>query len=472
MFLENSPWLFAGGAALGSLLAAFWSHLRSAYQVLASRVLMTVTLEGYQAEAMQCFLRSKLSASSWGPRAYLGWMLYVQPKRRVQVVTMEVTPPAGRIYWRGWRPVWATTGGQSSVELEDGVNSSSYYQRNLGLTYLRGTFDPDALVMEATEYFNTQVHENCEAAGRHYVKHVFGTAGKLRMAGGRQQQGSLPAGSPTDLRGCLQYRPLAWEFNQLGAPRRPGVSAVDALALDEDARQLVIEAHRWKASEHWHRERGLPWRRGWLLHGEPGTGKTAFVRAIAEDLDLPVFAFDLASLLNNELQAEWAQMLTAVPAIALLEDIDAVFHGRENIVAGENAGLTFDCLLNCLDGVQRADGLIVAITTNHLDKIDPALGLPSEAATAGAYQSSRPGRVDRLLEFRPPDAVGRRQIASRVLIDHPELWDPVIDAGQGDTGAQFQERCGRLALELEFGTAASRRGESPNTRENSAALSV
>ncbi|WP_425397011.1 AAA family ATPase [Aeoliella sp.] len=444
MFSEHSPWLFASGAAIGSLLAAFWSHLRSAYQVMASRVLMSVTLDGYQSEAMLCYLRSQMNASSWGPRAYVGWMLYVQPKRRVQVVSMEITPPAGRIYWRGWRPLWATNGGRSGVSLEDGVNASDYDQKSLCLTFLRGMFNPDKLVIEATEFFNRQVHENCEAAGRHYVKHVFGSAGKMRF-GGSQQNHRARSGSHNDLRSCLQYRPLRWEFSELGTPRRSGHQAIDRLALDDEKRELVTEAERWLASEDWHRDRGLPWRRGWLLHGEPGTGKTAFARAVAEDLDLPVFSFDLASLYNDELQSEWSHMLTEVPCMALLEDIDAVFHGRENVAAGEKGGLTFDCLLNCLDGVQRADGLLLVITTNHLDRIDPALGIPLEG------RSTRPGRVDRVVEFRPLDRAGRQHLASCVLPDQPELWDTLVEAGHGDTGAQFQDRCSQLALAIEFG---------------------
>ncbi len=443
---DNGAWLLAGGAALGSLLAAFWSNVRAAYQILASRVVMSLTLDGYQAEAMQCYLRSHFAASSWGPRSYIGWMLYVRPRNRVQVVAMETSPPAGRIYWLGWRALWVGRGGRSEHDLEDGVTASSYQQMSLQLCYVRGLFDPDRLVTEATDFFNRQVYENTQAAGRHHVKHIHGTAGKMRMQGATQRHSSHSVGaSHTDLRGCLQYRPLGFAFHQLGTPRQCKLSAVEELALSPEATDLATEALRWKDAEQWYRQRGLPWRRGWLLWGEPGTGKTAFARAVAEDLDLPVFAYDLASLHNDELQREWSAMLTEVPCMALLEDIDAIFHGRENIVAGERGGLTFDALLNCLDGVQRADGLLVVLTTNCLDRIDPAIGQPIEG------RATRPGRVDRVVEFAPIDEAGRHRIAHRILPDHPQAWNRLVIDGAGETGAQFQERCAQRALELEFG---------------------
>ena len=200
----------------------------------------------------------------------------------------------------------------------------------------------------------------------------------------------------------------------------------------------------------------MPWRRGYLLHGEPGTGKTALARAIAEDLDLPVFVFDLATLKNDELLKAWNQMLAEVPCMALIEDIDAVFHGRENIAVNQGPALTFDCLLNCLDGVQRADGLMVMISTNHLDKIDPAIGQPG---TIG----SRPGRIDRIVSMGKLEPNGRRKLAERILDQWPEWIDDICVAGQDDTPAQFQERCGRLALKLHYGEAQTEANEPPQT---------
>ena len=107
-------------------------------------------------------------------------------------------------------------------------------------------------------------------------------------------------------------------------------------------------------------------------------------------------------------------------------------------VAPDN--LTFDCLLNCLDGVERADGVLLVITTNRLDKLDPALGVPKSQI------STRPGRIDRVLELRDLDDTGRRQLCQRILHEWPETWEETARLGAGETGAQFQERCTQLAL--------------------------
>ena len=435
--------LFAGGAAVLTVAAAGWRNVKALAQQMAGVLLVSVTVRGYQAEAVLLELRSSFRTSHWGPRSYLGWMLHVRPARRVQLVPMEVTPAAGRLWWRGRRAVWVRRAEQNDEEIEAGLTSRDWDEKPLNLIFLRGTFDPDALVAAAAGRFNAHERRLAAADGRrHTVRFVHGTAGG--RAGGVEQisRRRRTDSTHTDLRPCLAHRPLGRSFRELGAPVADG-SPYAHLALNAAARGLIAEARRWKGSEDWYLDRGLPWRRGWLLHGPPGTGKTALVRAVAEDLDLPVYAYDLGSLRNDELREAWANMLAEAPCLALLEDIDAVFHGRENVAVKEG-GLTFDCLLNCLDGVQRADGLLVVLTTNHPERLDPALGSADSNAT-------RPGRVDRVVELPPLDEDGRFHLAKRILADHPEHWDRLVTAGTGDTGAQFQERCAATALALRFG---------------------
>jgi SpoVK/Ycf46/Vps4 family AAA+-type ATPase len=133
------------------------------------------------------------------------------------------------------------------------------------------------------------------------------------------------------------------------------------------------------------------------------------------------------------------EALSSAPGINVIEDIDAVFNGRNNIVNPEK-GLTFDCLLNTIDGVENSDGVLTIITTNHVDKIDPALG------TVNGKISSRPGRIDSVVIMNPPDRSGKFKIAKRILNDYPELIEETLDEGENDSGAQFQERCTMLAL--------------------------
>jgi SpoVK/Ycf46/Vps4 family AAA+-type ATPase len=232
----------------------------------------------------------------------------------------------------------------------------------------------------------------------------------------------------------------------------------------------------WRRSRQWYYDRSIPWKRGWLLYGPPGTGKTALARAFAEDLNLPITVFNLAELSNRQLARSWAAMQATVPAIALFEDIDNVFHGRENVARksaavmplvmsapangdGRKAGktkntepVTFDCLLNCLDGVERADGIFTIITTNDIAKIDPALGQPRTLPDGSVeFISTRPGRVDKAVELGYLESADKRRLADRILGDFPAERAAMLDfidryPDLPETPAQFQERCGQIAL--------------------------
>jgi SpoVK/Ycf46/Vps4 family AAA+-type ATPase len=222
-------------------------------------------------------------------------------------------------------------------------------------------------------------------------------------------------------------------------------------------------------------EKGIPWKRGWLLYGPPGTGKTALARAFAEDLNMPIYVFNLAEMSNHDLIQAWTEMQVNVPCIALIEDIDNVFHGRENVtrkgglmsmlyaprkegddgkkgVAGLTP-LTFDCLLNCLDGVERADGVFTIISTNDIGKVDPALGQPRKLPDGTLeFISTRPGRIDKAVELTFMESADKKRMAQRILGDYPDEYMTMLEfidkyPELPETPAQFQERCGQVALQ-------------------------
>ncbi|QDT17427.1 hypothetical protein [Alienimonas californiensis] len=151
-------WQFAGGAAALTLIAATFGKVREFLTHLTRIAIVSVNVRGYQAEAVLLELRSSFRTSKWGPKSYLGWMLHVRPVRRVQLVPMEVTPSAGRLWWRGagWRrsAVWVRRGESKDEEMHDGLTCRNWEEKPLTLLFLRGTLDSDDLMARAAERFN------------------------------------------------------------------------------------------------------------------------------------------------------------------------------------------------------------------------------------------------------------------------------------------------------------------------------
>jgi hypothetical protein len=417
-----TSWLLAGGLVTG--ITMVWGYIRSLWQQAASHVIVTCDTRGRTADAVTLHCWKNFKCSRFGFRAYYGWHTFVRPVKRVQLVAIETVGQSAKLYWKGWRPIWVT---RMANEDKNGFRmNGEYVPAGMRLTFLRGTFDSDTLVSDAVDSYN-HAYVSTDTQSRYRVCHVFGTAGKPATLS--HESLTSTASSDSEVMVAAQNRLLRWKTIDIGTSRTNHGRALDQLALPPEAVAMATEIGCWKESENWYKERGIPWRRGWGLSGLPGTGKTSLIRAVGEDFDLPVYAYHLSTLHNNELQEAWQKMLTCVPCIALIEDIDGVFDGRTN----KSGPLTFDCLLNCMDGVERADGVLLVVTTNCPDKLDPALG-------------ERPGRIDHMLTLGPLDQAGRYKLCKRILKEWPGLWDEVVTVGVGETGAQFQERLTQLAL--------------------------
>ncbi|CAL8118677.1 unnamed protein product [Orchesella dallaii] len=182
----------------------------------------------------------------------------------------------------------------------------------------------------------------------------------------------------------ITYVAVGSEWRQFGHPKnkRPLHSVVLADGLSH---RITADIQEFLESPEWYSRRGIPYRRGYLLYGPPGCGKSSYITALAGHLDMAICILNLSdrSLSDDRLN----HLLSAAPqqSIILLEDVDAAFVSREDSDQNKTAyqGLnrvTLSGFLNCLDGVASSEARILFMTTNYKDRLDPAL--------------IRPGRVD------------------------------------------------------------------------------
>lgn len=220
------------------------------------------------------------------------------------------------------------------------------------------------------------------------------------------------------------YTARKMEWAVLGKPRlkRP----LGSVILDEGVKErLVGDVKEFLAAQQWYTDRGVPYRRGYLLYGPPGTGKTSFIQALAGELDYSVAMINLSEIgMTDDLLA---QLLTQLPekSILLLEDVDAALVNRRQRDPDGYSGRTVTAsgLLNALDGLAAGEDRIAFLTTNHIDRLDPAL--------------IRPGRVDMMV-----------RIGEATRYQAAQMWDRYYgDIDEDHSGRErFLNRLDELGL--------------------------
>lgn len=176
-----------------------------------------------------------------------------------------------------------------------------------------------------------------------------------------------------------------WSSVVLNHPAR-----FETMAMDPDMKEdLVEDLDRFVSRKEYYRRVGKAWKRGYLFHGPPGTGKSSLVAAMANHLKFDVYDLDLREVQCN---SDLRRLLigSANRSILVIEDIDCNvgLQNREtDCAAAEDDKITLSGLLNFIDGLWSGcgDERIIVFTTNHKNRLDPAL--------------LRPGRMDVQLEM-------------------------------------------------------------------------
>lgn len=147
---------------------------------------------------------------------------------------------------------------------------------------------------------------------------------------------------------------------------------LESVALPPEQKSKIIDdLERFIEAEERYNSLAIPWHRGYMFHGPPGTGKTSLVKALANHFELDLWYVGLADLRT---ESGLMQLISNVGSrsILLLEDIDTIKITHDESTQ-ESGAITIGSLLNALDGVATPHGLITMMTTNNFDQLDPRL---------------------------------------------------------------------------------------------------
>jgi mitochondrial chaperone BCS1 len=394
-YLVDNP-LFAGGVGLASLGAAAALARRgliSGSQLLRRRLLVNVEIS--RRDPSYPWILAWLSQPRSNP-GFVASRLTRIHNLSVSTATKAVAPGGGS------GPV------QAHFFLQPG------YGRHL-IRHAPGVYIAVNREKHSTANLNTgEPHETVTLTALWAQRHVFEDV--------FSQAHALAAEANEGKTAVYSVQSMNWA--PLGEPRKK--RPLGSVVLDKGLKEsIVTDVKDFLRRQEWYVDRGIPYRRGYLLYGPPGSGKTSFIQALAGELDYSLAMVNLSEI--GVTDDKLAMLLTKVPkrSILLLEDADAAFTNRRRRDPDGYSGatVTFSGLLNALDGVAAGEERIAFLTTNHVDRLDPAL--------------IRPGRVDMMVRIGEATRYQAAQMWQRFYGD--------VDVNGADQ-ARFLKRLDDLGL--------------------------
>ena len=153
------------------------------------------------------------------------------------------------------------------------------------------------------------------------------------------------------------------------------IRSFDSVIIDKKHKsKLIADIDDFTSDEtrEWYTFHSIPFRRGYMLHGPPGTGKTSTILAVASKTRRKIYRVNLVApkLCDNSLLI--AMNNVEKESIIVMEDVDALFGKFRD--KQEEFSVTFSGLLKAIDGIgDNTRGIIFIFTSNHPERLDPAL---------------------------------------------------------------------------------------------------
>ncbi|KAH6669811.1 P-loop containing nucleoside triphosphate hydrolase protein [Halenospora varia] len=210
-------------------------------------------------------------------------------------------------------------------------------------------------------------------------------------------------------------------------------SSWDDVILNKQMKDnLIDDVQGFFDNQALYKKLSVPWKRGVIMHGVPGNGKTISIKALINSLSkreepvpsLYVKNFDACQGPKYSIRTIFSHARIMAPCLLIFEDLDSLVTDK-----------TRSYFLNEVDGLESNDGILMIGSTNHLEKLDPAI-------------SKRPSRFDRKYHFRVPEYEERvlyarfwmRKLKGSELVEFPEgLCAVVAGLTEGFSFAYLKE---------------------------------
>ncbi|XP_050224723.1 AAA-ATPase ASD, mitochondrial-like [Mercurialis annua] len=294
------------------------------------------------------------------------------------------------------------------------------------------SFSPEA---EERRFFKLTVHRrHRDLITNSYIDHVMKEGKSIAI---RNRRRKLYTNNPSQ--DWSRWKATKWSHVVFEHP-----ASFETLAMtDKKKRDIMNDLIKFSNGKEYYAKVGKPWKRGYLLHGPPGTGKSTMIAAMANLLNYDIYDLELTTVKNN---SELRRLLieTTGKSIIIIEDIDCSLDltgqrkpkakdgdeedakeskdpisekkKKDEEESKKESKVTLSGLLNFIDGIWSACGgeRIIVFTTNYVEKLDPAL--------------IRRGRMDKHIEMSYCCFEALKVLARNYLdVDDHELFSRVSE---------------------------------------------